>query len=257
MKLLAIDVGNTHTVFSLCDEKPEHVWRLATDPQRTEDEYAALLSPLLEQAKVDMHTIGAAILSSVVPDTNFPIRLLCEKYLSCNLYTVGRDTLPINMPVKLDNPQELGADRLVNAYAAWTQYEQALIIIDFGTATTFDAISEEGSYIGGVIAPGVNVSLDALTAAAAKLHGVAITQPEKTIGTNTTGAMQSGIYYGYLGLIEGIISRMKSEMNGNPVVIATGGLASLYAKNTDAIDRVDDHLTVRGLQLIYNLQQAA
>jgi type III pantothenate kinase len=155
------------------------------------------------------------------------------------------------MPVLLDNPKELGADRLINAFAAWSEFKQALIVIDFGTATTFDVVSGKGEYLGGVIAPGINLSLEALQRGAAKLHGISITHPENVIGTNTTSAMQSGIYFGYAGLIEGIVSRIKAERGEAMKVIATGGLAPLYGQATNAIDKVDPDLTIRGLRLIY------
>jgi type III pantothenate kinase len=157
----------------------------------------------------------------------------------------------LGMPIHIDNPRELGADRLINAYAAWQQHQQALIVIDFGTATTFDVVSAKGEYVGGVIAPGINLSLEALRAAAAKLHGVAIVRPEKVVGTSTTGAMQAGIYYGYTGLIEGIITRIKAERGEAIKVIATGGLAPLYREATPMIDEVDSDLTIRGLRLIH------
>ena len=250
--LLAIDVGNTDTVFALCDDQPRHVWRVATDHKRTADEYAATLLFLMDRKGIDHKIIADSIIASVVPDTVFALRRFCQNYLNCSPIVVGRDVLPFTMPIDIDKPDELGADRLVNALAAWDRYAQALIVVDFGTATTFDVVDSRGHYIGGAIAPGVNLSLDALAMAAAKLHGVSISKPKDgVIGKHTTGAMQSGIYYGYIGLIDGIVGRIKDEMNTPTKVIATGGLASLYGQDNPTIDAIDVDLTVRGLQLIY------
>jgi len=250
--LLAIDVGNTDTVFALCDHKPEHVWRLSTDHKRTADEYAAALLFLMEHSGISPRVVKASIIASVVPDTVFALRRFCQNYLACTPLVLGRDIKPTAMPIDIDKPDELGADRLVNALTAWETHKQALIVVDFGTATTFDVVDARGHYIGGAIAPGVNLSLDALAAAAAKLHGVSITKPKDgVIGKHTTGAMQSGIYYGYIGLIDGIVGRIKQELGGPVKVIATGGLASLYAQDNPTIDVLDTDLTVRGLQLIY------
>ena len=250
--LLAIDVGNTHTCFALCGEKIEAIWRVATDRHRTEDEYAATLLTLMHQRGIQSPHISGIILSSVVPDTVFPLRQYCLKYLQVEPLIVGKNLVPSCMKVEIDHPAELGADRLVNAYAAWERYKKPLIVIDFGTATTFDVVNAQGSYIGGAIAPGVNLSLEALKNAAAKLHGVSITRPEKVIGTNTTLAMQSGIYFGYLGLVEGIIARIRQEYGDNKmVVVATGGLAGLYGNGSKLIDAVDPELTMLGLQLMY------
>ncbi len=255
--LLAIDVGNTHTVFALYNDTLDGVWRMATDCHRTEDEYAAQLLLLMQQAGINAANINGAILSSVVPDTIFPLRQLCSKYFNTQALVVGKDALKLDMRVIIDTPSELGADRLVNAVAAWHSHKQALIVIDFGTATTFDVVNAQGDYIGGVIAPGVNVSLEALQKAAAKLHGIVIRQPEKVIGTCTTSAMQSGIYHGYMGLIEGILSGIKREYGHNMKVVATGGLADLFARDSTVIDEVDSNLTMRGLQLIYQQNSAS
>jgi type III pantothenate kinase len=251
--LLAIDVGNTHSGFALCKgDVVEAVWRVATDPHRTEDEYAATLLFLMAQKHVKATDVEAVIISSVVPDTIFPLRHLAIKYFGGEPLIVGRDKLAGDMKVLIDRPEELGADRLVNAFEGWSQYRQPLIVIDFGTATTFDVVNVDGAYVGGVIAPGVNLSLEALQKAAAKLHGVRIHRPEKVIGTNTTVAMQSGIYYGYLGLIEGIITRIRQQMElPNMLVIATGGLAGLFGPGSPMITHVDPELTMRGLQRMY------
>ncbi len=251
--LLAIDVGNTQSSFALFrGEAMEAVWRVATDPHRTEDEYAATLLFLMSQQGLTAEAVQAVILSSVVPDTIFPLRHLAIRYFTGEPLIVGRDKLADGMQVLIDRPEELGADRLVNAYAAWAQFGQPLIVIDFGTATTFDIVNEHGAYVGGVITPGVNLSLEALKKAAAKLHGVRIHRPATVIGTSTTHAMQSGIYYGYLAMIEGIIARIRQQMARPDMrVVATGGLAGLFGHGTESIDQVDPELTMRGLQRMY------
>lgn len=250
--LLAIDVGNTHTVFALCDDNIHGMWRFSTSPERTEDEYAAMLLFLMHQEGFSKEHVTGCIISSVVPDVLFPLKQCAINYFGQTPLIVGKDPLPLGMKVCIDHPEELGADRLVNAYAAWQQHRCALIVVDFGTATTFDVVSSGGDYLGGVIAPGVNLSLGALQQAAAKLPSIPIRQPDKVVGTNTVHAMQSGIYFGYLGLIEGIIARIKAEQGGHPMrVIATGGLSSLYAGGTNAIDEADEQLTMRGLRLMY------
>lgn len=249
--LLAIDIGNTNIVFALCNQKKTLVqWRIRTDIHRTADEYAVWLLALMRASGFEGKKITSAIVSSVVPDANFAIKTLVRKYLNCNPTMIVNGDMDLPIKVRIDNPHELGADRLINAFAAWQQEKRALIIIDFGTATTFDVVSGKGEYLGGVIAPGINLSLEALQHAAAKLHGVAITRPKKVVGSNTTTAMQSGIFYGYVGLIEGIVSRIKKERKESMRVIATGGLAPLYAEATPVIDAVDDDLTIRGLRLI-------
>ncbi len=250
--LLAIDIGNTNLVFALLDGQDVRAqWRIRTDHHRSADEYAVWLFALMERAGISEKDVSAVILASVVPDANFEVKSFVRHYLNLEPQLITNGQLDLGMKVLLDNPKELGADRLINAFAAWSEYGQALIVIDFGTATTFDVVSGKGEYLGGVIAPGINLSLEALQRAAAKLHGIAITHPQKVIGTNTTNAMQSGIFYGYAGLIEGIVERIKAERGEAMKVIATGGLAPLYAEATKAIDKVDTDLTIRGLRLIH------
>ncbi len=250
--LLAIDIGNTNLVFALCDGANVRAqWRIRTDHHRSSDEYAVWLFALMAREKLTEKNIDAVIMSSVVPDANFEVKSFVRQYLKLEPRLITTGQIDVGMKVLIDNPKELGADRLINAFAAWSAHKQALIVIDFGTATTFDVVSGKGEYLGGVIAPGINLSLEALQRAAAKLHGIAITHPEKVIGTNTTGAMQSGIFYGYAGLIEGIVSRIKAERGEVMKVIATGGLAPLYAEATKAIDMVDTDLTIRGLRMIH------
>lgn len=251
--LLAIDAGNTNVVFALFEGS--HIvqqWRIHTDARRTADEYGVWLLQVMERAGISPKKITGAILASVVPQAIFDLRQLTKRYFGRELLVVGGDPqVVVDMPVKIDNPREVGADRLVNAFSAWTIYKKPLIVVDFGTATTFDVVSKKGEYIGGVIAPGVNLSLDALHRAAAKLPNVAIQRPPKVVGTGTVSAMQSGIYYGYVGLVEGIVARIRKERGGVIKVIATGGLASLYSKACPAIDAVEPDLTIMGLKEIY------
>lgn len=250
--LLAIDIGNTNLVFALFDGKTVRAqWRIRTDAHRSADEYAVWLFALMAREGLREGEIDAVIMASVVPDANFGVKSFVRQYLTREPRLIATGAVDLGMPIRIDNPRELGADRLINAYAAWHTHQQALIVIDFGTATTFDVVSAQGEYLGGVIAPGINLSLEALQRAAAKLHGIAITHPEMVIGTNTTSAMQSGIYYGYTGLIEGIVSRIKAERGEVMQVIATGGLALLYAQASPMITQVDPDLTIRGLRLIH------
>ena len=256
--LIVIDAGNTNVVFAVFDgDKLTGQWRISTDARRTADEYGVWLTQVLEHAGIAPDKINGAVLASVVPQAIFDLRQLAKRYFHTELLVIGdpRLKLKTGVGVLIDNPAEVGADRLVNAFAAWKRYNQALIIVDFGTATTFDVVSKEGNYIGGVIAPGVNLSLDALQKAAAKLPTVAIQKPMKAIGTNTIGAMQSGIYYGYIGLIEGIVGRIKNEYGHEMEVIATGGLASLYAKATPVIAHLEPDLTIWGLKELYEMNQ--
>ncbi len=254
--LLVIDVGNTNVVFAVFEgEKILGQWRISTDARRTADEYGVWLTQVLTHSKIAPTQIKNAVCASVVPQALFDLRQLAKRYFNCDLMVVGAPNIKTGIGVKIDNPREVGADRLVNAFAAWQKYQAAAIVIDFGTATTFDVLSGEGNYMGGVIAPGVNLSLDALQRAAAKLPNVAIQPPDKVVGTNTVGAMQSGIYYGYVGLIEGIVARIKVE-HGKPMkVIATGGLASLYAKATPVIEGLEPDLTIWGLKGLFELNK--
>lgn len=254
--LLAIDVGNTNVVFAVFDDKKLlGQWRIATNARRTSDEYGVWLMQVLEYSKIDPAAITHAVCDSVVPQSLFDLRQLAKRYFHTELMIIGAPGVKTGIEAKIDNPREVGADRLVNAYAAWQKYKQALIVLDFGTATTFDIVSTEGDYIGGVIAPGVNLSLDALQQAAAKLPNIGIIPPAKVIGTNTVGAMQSGIYYGYVGLIEGITARIKEEYGRSMKVVATGGLASLYAKACPTIEQLEPDLTIWGLKELFELNR--
>lgn len=256
--LLVIDAGNTNVVFAVFNGNSiAGQWRIHTDARRTADEYGVWLTQVMEHAGIAPNKITGAVLASVVPQALFDLRQLAKRYFNTELMVIGdpRLSLKTGIGVKIDNPAEVGADRLVNAFAAWKKFKQALIVVDFGTATTFDVVSGEGNYIGGVIAPGVNLSLDALQRAAAKLPNIAIQPPAKAIGTNTVGAMQSGIYYGYIGLIEGITARIIAEYGKKMKVIATGGLASLYAKACPLIEQLEPDLTVFGLKDLYEMNK--
>jgi type III pantothenate kinase len=256
--LLVIDAGNTNVVFAVF--KGADIvgqWRISTDAHRTADEYGVWLTQVLEHAGIDCKKITGSILASVVPQAIFELRMLVKRYFGSELLVIGDPRLAIDtgITVKIDNPREVGADRLVNAFAAWKRYKQPLIVVDFGTGTTFDVVNAKGEYVGGVIAPGVNLSLDALHRAAAKLPNIGIAPPEKVIGTNTIGAMQSGIYYGYTGMVEGITSRIKEEAGLKMKVIATGGLAPLYAKACPVIEQVEPDLTIIGLRDLYEMNK--
>ena len=252
--LLAIDVGNTNVVFAVFDgDKIVGQWRISSDARRTSDEYGIWLTQVMERAGIKPAAIKGAVVASVVPQTLYDLRMLAKNYFECELLIIGAPGVKTGITAKIDNPREVGADRLVNAFAAWQRFKKALIVVDFGTATTFDIVSSSGDYIGGVIAPGVNLSLETLHKAAAKLPNVGIMRPDKVIGTNTIGAMQSGIYYGYAGLIDGITARIKAEYGQPMIVIATGGLASLYAKACPAIEQLVPDLTIHGLRELFEL----
>jgi type III pantothenate kinase len=250
--LLAIDVGNTNTVFALYRER--HAlgqWRISTMRERTADEYAAALTQLMALKGYRHDDVGAAAISSVVPQALPPLKSMCREFFNCVARVVGED-LGVTIPVLIENPREVGADRLVNAVAAHARYRGPLIVVDFGTATTFDVIDEEGRYCGGVIATGINLSLEALHRAAAKLPRVAVERPPRVIGTSTVTAMQSGVFWGYVSMVEGVVARIKEEFGAEMKVIATGGLAGLFADATPVIEQVDRDLTVAGLvELFY------
>jgi type III pantothenate kinase len=254
--LLVIDAGNTNIVFAIFEgQKLVGHWRIATDARRTADEYAVWLNQLLQLKGIDPKHIRHAIAATVVPRALFDLRMLCRNYFQTELMVVGDPGVDAGMEVAIESPAELGADRLVNAVAAREAYGNGLIIIDFGTATTFDVVDGKGRFAGGIIAPGIALSLEALHAAAAKLPNVAIQRPAKVVGTNTITAMQSGIYFGYLGLIEGIVERIRKERKTPMKTIATGGLAKLFARGTPAIDQLDSDLTIHGLRIIFERNQ--
>ncbi len=255
--LLAIDAGNTNTVFAVYDgDRQGGQWRAETRAGRTADEYAVWLNQLLGHDGIEPRRIGASIIASVVPETVFHLRSLCQDYYGCEALIVG-ENISIGVEVAVDNPHEVGADRVVNAVAAHSRYPGALIVIDFGTATTFDVIDSSGAYRGGVIAPGVNLSLEALHMAAAQLPRIAAKRPQAVIGTGTISAMQSGVYWGYVSLIEGLVARIKEEYAEPMTVIATGGLAPLFNAATTVIEHIDGDLTMRGLLEIYRYNNDA
>jgi len=257
--LLAIDSGNTNIVFAVFDDAGEMrgEWRSSTNVNRTADELWVWLTHLMELADLKRQDIDAAIIATVVPATLFNLKSLCRKYFEVDPLVIGEPEVELGIGILLDNPDEVGADRLVNAVAAQQIYGGPLIVIDFGTATTFDVVDAEGNYCGGVIAPGINLSLEALHQAAAKLPRIAVSRPERVIGKSTVPAMQSGIFWGYLSLIEGLVTRMRSEFfdhNGKDHrmdVIATGGLAPLFSESSEMIRCADVELTLKGLYSIY------
>jgi type III pantothenate kinase len=245
--LLAIEQGNTNTLFAVHDgERWIAQWRAATDPARTADEYAVWLSQLLAMADLSLGAVDGCIVSSVVPQSIFNLRNLSRRYLKVEPMIIG-ENVELGIAVRIEKPSEAGADRLVNAVGAHLSYPGALLVIDSGTATTFDIVAADGAFEGGVIAPGINLSMQALHAAAARLPRVAIQRPPRVIGKDTVGAMQSGIYWGYVCLIEGLIARIKAEYAAPLTVIGTGGVASLFEGATKAIDRFDHDLTILGL----------
>ncbi len=253
--LLAIEQGNTNTLFAVHDGKSWIAqWRSATESSRTADEYAVWLSQLLSMANLSLGAVDGCIVSSVVPQSIFNLRNLSRRYLKVEPMIIG-ENVELGIAVRIEKPSEAGADRLVNAVGAHLTYPGALLVIDSGTATTFDIVAGDGAFEGGAIAPGINLSMQALHAAAARLPRVAIQRPAKAIGTDTVGAMQSGIYWGYVCLIEGLVSRMKAEYAAPLTVIGTGGVASLFEGATRAIDHFNHDLTILGLLEIFRRNQ--
>lgn len=249
--LLAIEQGNTNSLFAIHDG--EHwisQWRSATEPNRTADEYAVWLSQLMALHRLELGLLKACIISSVVPQSIFNLRNLSRRYLHVEPLIIGENT-ELGIPVRISNPSEAGADRLVNALGAHVVYPGPLIIVDSGTAITLDVIASDGGFEGGVIAPGVHLSMEALHAAAAKLPRVALQRPRRIVGNDTVSAMQSGVFWGHVSLIEGMITRIKAERNEAMTVVATGGVASLFHDATTSIDHFDPDLTIRGLLEIY------
>ncbi|MEM6832972.1 MAG: type III pantothenate kinase [Sphingomonadales bacterium] len=252
--LLAIDSGNTNTVFAILDgETILHRWRISTANARTADEYMVWISQLMGLAKLNPTEIDGAIIATVVPPTLFQLRVLCKRYFNVEPLVVGEEGMDLGIHVNLPNPDEVGADRLVNAVAGHARYGGPLILIDFGTATTFDVVTKDGDYEGGVISPGINLSIDALYNAAAKLPKIAVEVPRQgqVIGKSTITAMQSGVMWGYVGLLEGMVDRITAEFGEPMTVVGTGGLAVIFETQSQVIDHVDVDLTLRGLSLIY------
>jgi len=256
--LLAIEQGNTNTLFAVHDGKDWIAqWRAATDSTRTADEYAVWLSQLLQMAGLQFGVLDACIISSVVPQSIFNLRNLARRYFHVEPMVIG-ENVDLGIAVRIDKPSEAGADRLVNAIGAHMVYPGDLIVIDSGTATTFDVVAADGGLEGCAIAPGINLSMEALHAHAAKLPRVAIQKPQQVVGKDTVGAMQSGVFWGYIALIEGLIARIKTEWENPLTVVATGGVASLFHGATLSIDHFDSDLTIRGMLEIYqrNIRKA-
>ncbi len=250
--LLCIDTGNTNTVFAIWDGSSfVGTWRASTEHQRTADQYFVWLTTLMRASGLDGVVIDEVVISSTVPRVVFNLRVLCDRYFNCRPLVVGKPECLLPVPYRVDEGVRPGPDRLANAAATFERYGGNAVVVDFGTATNFDVVAEDGAYVGGVISPGVNLSLEALAAGAAALPHVDISQPEKVIGTNTVGAIQSGVFWGYSGLIEGIVARIQAEYGHRLTVIATGGLAPLFAQGDIHFDHIDEDLTMHGLTVIH------
>lgn len=256
--LLAIDAGNTNVVFALVDGGEIRArWRIATDPRRTADEYAVWLSQLLALEGFDRSAVTGVIVGTVVPRALHNLEVLASKYFKTEAMIAGKGNAEWGFALDVDEPQNLGADRALNVLAGHARHEGDLIIIDFGTATTFDVVDYRGAYKGGIIAPGINLSLDALVTAAAKLPRIAITAPETAtvVGRNTVDQMHIGIYWGYVAMIEGLVARLKAEVGRPLKVIATGGLAILFERHTSVFDTIEPDLTIQGLAMLWERSQ--
>ncbi len=249
--LLTIDCGNTNTVFSIWDGTDfVATWRTSTEWQRTADQYFVWLSTLMTVKKLDL-TISEVIISSTVPRVVFNLRVLCDRYFNCRPLVVGKPECLLPVQPRVDEGTTVGPDRLVNSAGAFDRHGGNLIVVDFGTATTFDVVDDDGAYVGGIIAPGVNTSLEALHMAAAALPHVDVTKPQRVVGTNTVACMQSGIFWGYVGLVKEICARIKAERARDMRVIGTGGLASLFGASDVLFDTIEDDLTMHGLTVIH------
>ncbi|AJE03459.1 type III pantothenate kinase [Geobacter pickeringii] len=249
--LLVIDVGNSNIVLGIYDrERLLRDWRVSTDKAKTTDEYGILVHELFRLAGLGFKDITDIIISSVVPTLTGVLERLSQSYFGFRPYVVGPG-IKTGMPIQYDNPKEVGADRIVNAVAGYEKYRTSLIIVDFGTATTFDYVNRKGEYCGGAIAPGLMISIEALFQKASKLPRVEIVKPPSIIAKNTVNSMQAGIFYGYVGLVDEIVSRMKTESKDTPKVIATGGLAALIAPESKCIETIEEYLTLEGLRILY------
>lgn len=257
--LLVLDVGNTNTVLGVFEPKPSEQgmarrlrahWRVATIKTQTVDEYGVLFRNLFAMNGIDVGSVQGTVISSVVPPLDSTLREVCERYFHTKALFI-EPGVKTGMPVHYDNPAEVGADRIVNSVAAFEKYGGPCIVVDFGTATTFDVVSAKGEYLGGVITPGIGISADALFEHTARLPRVDIRKPHRVLATNTVNSLQSGLYYGFLGLIDGILERLMAEMETAVTVVATGGLASLMGGGSKHIRAIDDLLTLEGLRIIY------
>lgn len=251
--LFVIDVGNTNTVLgTFSNGALVHEWRIRTDRHKTEDEFGMLIRSLLNHKELTFSDINGIIISSVVPPIMFALEKMCREYFHIDPLIIGRETVHTHLPMAYPHPQEIGADRIVNAVGAIEAYGAPLIIVDFGTATTHCYVNERKEYVGGTISPGIDISMEALYGKASKLPKIEMKQPKNVVGSSTVEAMQSGVLYGFVGQVDGIVRRMKIEAEKDVTVIATGGLASRIAKASETIDYVDPYLTLKGLYEIYN-----
>ena len=256
--IFVLDIGNTNTVLGVFSEDElKYSWRIRTDRHKTEDELGILFKSLFDYEGLQFNEVKAIIISSVVPPIMRALEGMCQKYFHIEPLIIGGQGVQTHLDIKYPRPQEIGADRIVNAVGALALYEPPFVIIDFGTATTFCYIDKQGAYYGGIISPGIKISMDALYQHAAKLPKIEIQKPDNIIGKSTEGAMESGLYYGYVGQVDGIVTRMSREMQAEPTVIATGGLASLIAAGSETIHHVETYLTLIGLYTIYQKNKDA
>lgn len=254
--LLTIDCGNTNTVFSIWDGTQfAATWRTSTEVARTADQYFVWLSSLMSLQGI-YADISDVIISSTVPRVVFNLRVLCDRYFNCRPLVVGKPECLLPVPPRVEEGVRPGPDRLANAAGAFQRHGGDVVVVDFGTATNFDVVAHDGAYVGGVIAPGVNLSLEALHQGAAALPHVDISRPDRVIGTNTIACIQSGVFWGYIGLIEGLTARIRAEYGSPMTVIGTGGLAPLFAQGQSLFDKVEDDLTLHGLRVIFDYNKA-